>query len=193
MPAELLVDVLAISGSLRVGSKNTVVLEALARLAGAGASAGCVRVALFGGLGQLPLFNPDLDELDRGVAPLPVQAFRQDLAASRAVAICSPEYAHGVAGAMKNALDWLVGSGELVGKPVLVLNASPTSFHAHRALVETLRTMDARVLERTLPPPPLGGASATVAALLELPERAAFLAETLEALAALIATPVPAP
>ena len=63
-----------------------------------------------------------------------------------AVLICSPEYAHGVSGTLKNALDWLVGSGELVGKPVAVLNLSPRATHAHASLIETLRTMAAVVV-----------------------------------------------
>ena len=60
--------------------------------------------------------------------------------------ICSPEYAHGVPGVLKNALDWVVGSGELVDKPVGVWNLSPRAVHAHASLLETLRTMSARVL-----------------------------------------------
>lgn len=208
----MVTTLLAISGSLRRGSKNASVLEALAQIAhrGAGpagtasaataafapaaapgsvpvpgttsppaAHAGAARVTFDELLGQLPLFNPDLDDLDAGVAPAPVLAFRASLAAHHGVIICSPEYAHGVAGAMKNALDWVVGSGELSQKAVLVVNASPTSFHAHRALVETLRTMDARVHERTLPPPPLGGSSVSAAQLLAEPARHAFFAEAL--------------
>jgi chromate reductase, NAD(P)H dehydrogenase (quinone) len=171
------IEILAISGSLRGGSKNTVLLEAMARLAGAE-----TRVTMYGGLGRLPLFNPDLDDLDNGVAPDEVLAFRAQLAACQGVLICSPEYAHGVAGAMKNALDWLVGSGELVAKPTLVLNASPTSFHAHNALLETLRTMDCKVLDRTMPPPPLGGKSITIESLVDHPERAGFLSAALVAL-----------
>lgn len=203
---------LAISGSLRRGSKNASVLEALAQIAQQGAglagpaadpatalaadpaaalaavpvsgtsSPAAVRVAFDELLGQLPLFNPDLDDLDAGVAPAPVLAFRASLAAHHGVIICSPEYAHGVAGAMKNALDWVVGSGELSQKAVLVVNASPTSFHAHRALLETLRTMDARVYERTLPPPPLGGSSISAAQLLADPARHAFFSEALDEL-----------
>jgi len=191
--------ILAISGSLRAGSKNTVLLEAMARLAAAPAAAPGLDSGLASGsghraevvmyecLGELPLFNPDLDDLDGGNAPPQVLELRRRLAASRGLLLCSPEYAHGVAGAMKNALDWLVGSGELMSKPVLVMNASPTSFHAHRALLETLRTMDAVVLERTLPPPPLGGSTVTIESLLEAPERIAFFTSALDELLAAIA------
>jgi len=61
--------------------------------------------------------------------------------------IASPEYAHGVAGGLKNALDWLVGGPEFYQKPVAVLNASARAVHADAHLRETLLTMAARVIE----------------------------------------------
>ena len=60
--------------------------------------------------------------------------------------ISSPEYAHGVAGVMKNALDWVVATGELVDKPVALINASPRAHHAQEALTETLVVMTARMV-----------------------------------------------
>ena len=63
-----------------------------------------------------------------------------------ALLVSSPEYAHGVPGVLKNALDWLVGGPEMVDRPVLLLNTSPYSTHAQASLAETLRTMSARVL-----------------------------------------------
>lgn len=45
--------------------------------------------------------------------------------------ICSPEYAHGIPGSLKNALGWLVGTGDQPGKPVALLNASPVFLFAH--------------------------------------------------------------
>jgi len=129
--------ILAISGSLRKGSSNTAVIEALAQLA-----PDEIEVAIYAGLGDLPPFNPDLDD-----APLPaVDAFRSDLERSAAVLISSPEYAHGVPGVLKNALDWVVGSGELIDKPVALVNASPRSTFAHAQLIETLTTMSATIV-----------------------------------------------
>ena len=62
--------------------------------------------------------------------------------------ISCPEYAHGVPGAFKNLLDWLVSTGELVGKPVALLNASPAGGqYAQNALLETLQTMNWGVME----------------------------------------------
>lgn len=134
--ADAAVRILAISGSLRAVSSNGAVVDALARLAPDG-----VRVEVFRGLDALPHFNPDLE---RGPAVIPaVDAWRAALRASGAVVICSPEYAHGVPGAMKNALDWVVGSNEFFCKPVALINAAPHAHFAQDALAETLRTMGA--------------------------------------------------
>jgi chromate reductase, NAD(P)H dehydrogenase (quinone) len=132
--------VLAISGSLRRASSNTTLVEAVARLAPA-----TVEVSIYRGLAGLPPFNPDLD--GEGSLELPaVAAFRADLSTSDAVLLSSPEYAHGVPGVLKNALDWVVGSGELVGKPVGLINASARAQLAWASLAETLTVMSARVV-----------------------------------------------
>ena len=94
----------------------------------------------------MPPFNPDLDE-EGMAAPPPVASLRARWAAADAVLLCSPEYAHGMPGALKNALDWLVSDGELAGKPVGVVNASPSGGdHAQAQLVEVLTTMSMRVI-----------------------------------------------
>ena len=132
------VHVVAISGSLRKSSSNTALLAAAAQMAPAN-----VTMSLFDGLANLPPFDPDLDEKD---CPDAVKEFRKRLDGCDAVLISSPEYAHGVPGVLKNALDWIVGSGEFIGKPVGVLNASARSTHAWASLVETLTVMSARVI-----------------------------------------------
>jgi chromate reductase, NAD(P)H dehydrogenase (quinone) len=137
-PAEEPLHFLAISGSLRAASSNTILLRAAAALAPRR-----VRITLYDGLGDLPHFNPDLDT---ETAPSAVAELRSRLRAADAVLICSPEYAHGVPGALKNALDWIVGSGELMDKPVALLNASLVSTHAQNSLHETLSVMMARVM-----------------------------------------------
>jgi chromate reductase len=131
--------VLAISGSLRSGSSNTNLLLAAAQLAPAG-----VDVHLYGGLADLPPFHPDVESAG---TPVPaVDDFRAQLKAADAVAICSPEYVHGVPGVLKNALDWIVGSGELVDKPLALLNASPRSEYAYAQLTEILTVMTAKLV-----------------------------------------------
>ena len=130
-----MIRLLAISGSLRARSSNTEVLRAAARLAPAS-----TEVRLFDGLALLPAFNPDDDVPDRPLAD-GVRRLRDEVARADALLISTPEYAHGVPGALKNALDWLVSGPEIVHKPILLINTSPRSTHAQASLAETLRTM----------------------------------------------------
>lgn len=147
---------LAISGSLRAASTNTMLLRAAARLAPAD-----MRIELYGELGTLPLFNPDIEASD----PPPVARLRRQLIESDAVLIASPEYAHGVTGAMKNALDWMVGCEAFVDKPVVLFNASPRAVHAHAALREMVSVMSARIVDEASVTVPLLGASLDEAGL----------------------------
>jgi chromate reductase len=129
--------VLALVGSLRKASLNRAMLIMAATCAPPG-----LRVVVHPSLGDLPLFNPDL-ETD---APASVVRLQGLIAAADALLIASPEYAHGVSGVMKNALDWLVSSGVLVDKPVVLWNASPRASHALAALRETLTVMSAKLI-----------------------------------------------
>jgi chromate reductase len=134
--------VVAISGSVRAASSNATLLRAAAAAAPAG-----LTITTYDGLEALPHFNPDRDE----TPPPAVVAFRRLLTEADAIVISSPEYAHGVPGVLKDALDWLVGSGELVDKPVVVLDTSSRATHAHASLVETLTVMSARVTTVAVP------------------------------------------
>jgi len=138
--------IVAISGSLRAGSSNTAVLHAAARLAPSD-----VNIMLFDGIAGLPFFNPDLDG---DHIPKTVAAFRAAIGSADGILISSPEYARGVAGVMKNALDWLVAGFEFPNKPVALVNTSPRATHALAALTLTLETMSARLVKEaciTLP------------------------------------------
>lgn len=84
---------------------------------------------------------------------------RRAVGATAAVLISSPEYAHGVPGVLKNALDWIVGSGELIGKPVGLINASARATFAWTSLVETLTVMSARLVPDASITIPLHGSS----------------------------------
>jgi NAD(P)H-dependent FMN reductase len=130
-----MIQVLAISGSLRTNSANTAVLEATRLVAPAD-----MTIARYAGLAALPPFNPD----DDGEAPpRAVAALRKAVGQADALIMSSPEYAHGVPGTLKNLLDWLVASLEFPGKTVALINASPRARHAQAQLVETLTTMNA--------------------------------------------------
>ena len=143
------IGVLAISGSLRRASSNSALVDAAVQLAPSG-----VTVAIYDELDRLPPFNPDLDT---DVPPAPVARFRAALQACDALLLSSPEYARGVPGVMKNALDWVVGSGELAGKPVALLSTSSRATHARNSLVETLSVMSARVIREASVIVPLDG------------------------------------
>src|SRR5258705_4385652 len=131
-------QILAISGSLRAASTNTNLLKAAAALAPED-----VTLSLYDGLGDLPPFNPDVDKDPPHAA---VADFRSQLRQSDGVIFSTPEYAHGVPGVLKNALDWVVASGELYNKPVALFSASPRAGYAQASLVETRTVMSARVV-----------------------------------------------
>ena len=67
------------------------------------------------------------------------------------VLISSPEYAHGVPGMLKNALDWVVGSGEFMEKRVALVNASAVSSFVTEQLRETLTVMMGHVVVAASP------------------------------------------
>jgi chromate reductase, NAD(P)H dehydrogenase (quinone) len=131
-------QLLALSGSLRAASTNTTLLKAAAAVVSPD-----VTLHTYDGLGDLPHFNPDLDKDPPHAA---VDEFRFHLRKSAGVIISTPEYAHGVPGVLKNALDWLVASGELYEKPVALFSASPRANYAQASIMETLTVMTARVV-----------------------------------------------
>ncbi len=130
--------ILALSGSLRAASVNTALLEAARRLAPAR-----IEVALYRDLATLPAFNPDDD---RDPPPSAAAALRAEIGAADGLLVACPEYAHALPGAFKNGLDWLVGSTEFPGKPVMLINAAPRAFHAQASLREILATMSAQLV-----------------------------------------------
>jgi len=139
---------LAFCGSLRRVSMNAALLRATVRLAPPG-----VVIDLFDGLGMLPLFNPELE----AAMPAVVARMHRAIDGCDALLIASPEYAHGITGVLKNALDWLVSFEGFVHKPVAIFNASPRSVHADAALREILTTMSARLVTTACLELPLRG------------------------------------
>lgn len=78
-----------------------------------------------------------------------MEQFRHEVGNADAILIASPEYAFGVPGALKNALDWLVGSGELYAKPVAIIAGSPREnggIHVRGDLERTLGAQGATVV-----------------------------------------------
>jgi chromate reductase, NAD(P)H dehydrogenase (quinone) len=148
MAASNSIQILAISGSLRATSPNATLLRAAIQLAPEN-----IEIILYQGLGELPHFNPDLED----TLLSSMTNYRESLQKSDGVLISSPEYAHGIPGVLMNALDWVVGSGEFVGKPVALFNGSPRATYAQASLLEVLTTMDARMItEASITLPLLG-------------------------------------
>lgn len=132
--------ILGVSGSLQLRSGNARLL----RTAKDGAPPG-VEIEIFDGIRDLPLFDPTLDA---GALPS-VARWREALASSDAVLVATPEYGHSLPGALKNAIDWVIGSGELERKAVAITAAVPGADRGHRgleALRDTLGAVSARVV-----------------------------------------------
>jgi chromate reductase, NAD(P)H dehydrogenase (quinone) len=134
------VRVLLVSGSTRAGSTNTAALATAAALGAPG-----VEARLWTGLVDVPAFVPG----DETGPPPAVAELRERLAAADAVLFCTPEYAGTLPGSLKNALDWVVGSGELYGKPVawLTVAAPGRGTGAEQTLRLVLGYVGAAVLE----------------------------------------------
>ncbi len=129
---------MAISGSLRTDSSNTSILKLLQT------TVPQHNFWLYDGVDKLPHFNPVLDTEQ---APLEVQNLRNAITEADGIIICTPEYAFGVPGSLKNMLDWTVSSGSLVDKPVALITASSVGENAHASLLKTLEVLTANIVE----------------------------------------------
>jgi NAD(P)H-dependent FMN reductase len=176
---ESLILLLTICGSLRAKSSNATLLDALVLLATSD-----IRVERYDRLADVPLFNPDID-VDPG--PPSVVALRNAIARADALLISSPEYAHGVPGALKNALDWLVSGVEILDKPVALVNPSPMSRVAQPQLMETLRVMSARVVDEACVTVPIAGRDLDATGIVADAEMSAVLLRAVEALLSRVA------
>jgi chromate reductase len=170
--------ILVISGSLNANGTITTFVRAIAALAPEG-----MEVALYDGLGDLPHFSPDRDGDN---APAAVADFRAQLRAAVGVLICTPEYAYGMPGSLKNALDWIVSSGEFVNKPVAALGASPYPTggeRAHASLLLTLTALNADVPDECALTVPLVRTQMDTSGTMTDPATAEALRAVLDALA----------
>ena len=118
---------------------------------------------IIGDIKDLPLFNPDIENT---FIPS-VKEFKSNLHQASGLIIASPEYAHGISGPMKNALDWLVSGTEFPGKPVMIINTSPRASHALAALKEVLTTMSGVIVEDAYVSIPLLGSAMTTEGILK--------------------------
>lgn len=128
--------ILAILGSTRQRSSNDSLIKAIADL-----SADTLNIKVYKGIGSLPQFNPDDD-----IEPVPAEIadFRRQLNNAEGIIICTPEYAHGVPGTLKNAIDWTISSSNFPHKPTMLITASTDGKYGHAALLETLKIIEAK-------------------------------------------------
>ncbi|MBK8390082.1 MAG: NAD(P)H-dependent oxidoreductase [Saprospiraceae bacterium] len=129
-------NILAICGSTRAQSTNLSLIKAIKHL-----FLEQLEIEIYSGLSELPHFNPDLNDTKE------VSLFKDKIKAASGVLICTPEYAMGVPGSLKNALDWTVASMEFSQKPVLLITASSSGEKAHTSLLETLKVIEAIIPE----------------------------------------------
>ncbi|MEO9167729.1 MAG: NADPH-dependent FMN reductase [Aestuariivirga sp.] len=153
--------ILALSGSLREGSTNTALLEAAQLVASAE-----VEIKMWNGQGTLPQFTPDLEP----IPPKVVQEFRDLIGRADGLLIACPEYARGLPGAFKNALDWLVGGETFISKKFALWNASPRASEAQRSLRLVLETMSGICVEDAALAVPLINHQVTAQAIAAHPE-----------------------
>jgi chromate reductase, NAD(P)H dehydrogenase (quinone) len=133
--------ILAVCGSTRQNSINLELLHIINDL-----FKEQITLKIFTQIAELPHFNPDLDNEN---PPVNILEFRDLLRKSDAILICTPEYAMGVPGTLKNALDWTVSSMEFSHKPTALITASSLGEKGHPALMETLKVIESDIDEIT--------------------------------------------
>jgi len=107
-----------IVGSLSATSINRVLSRALIRLAPSDLEFTEIPI------GNLPLYNPDLDT----AYPPEASALKEAIARSDACLFITPEYNRSIPGALKNAIDWASrpwGQNSFHHMPAAVIGASP--------------------------------------------------------------------
>ena len=133
--------ILAICGSTRKTSSNLNLINAIKDL-----TKERFQISTFEGLAEIPHFNPDLDNEH---PPETVTSFRNQLRDAEGILICTPEYAMGVPGTLKNAIDWTVSSCEFSHKPVALITASSLGENGHESLMKTLRIIESKITDQT--------------------------------------------
>lgn len=128
------IKITGISGSLRSSSSASAMLRVVKELFPVH-----VEFTIYDGLSSIPAFN-DSDE-----TPPEVNEFIKMITEADGVFFCIPEYAFGVPGALKNALDWTVSSTAFSDKPVALITAASQGEKAHAALLLTLSAIGTKI------------------------------------------------
>ena len=134
--ADKTLNVVSICGSLRKGSYNRIVMNALQGYAPEG-----MRVAEAPSYAEFPLYNADIQN-STGF-PAPVQALAEAIRAAAGVIFVSPEYNYGVPGPLKNAIDWVsrLPNQPFANKPIALISASAGILGGGRMQYDLRRSM----------------------------------------------------
>ena len=134
------VRVVSMCGSLGSVSANQAALD----IAAAHLTASGHTVVPVEQLAEVPAFRPELVDNAGAV----VNGLRETLESCDGVLLAAPEYAGGLAGVVKNALDWMVGSASMYHRPVVVLSAGTTGgVFAREQVIRTLSWQGALVVD----------------------------------------------
>jgi chromate reductase len=124
-------NISAISGSTRTISIKLNLIRAVNEL-----SKDIFIIKIFEGFSSIPYYNVDLDNEE---SPERVVNFHRQLKEADGILIYTPEYAMGVPGTLKKAIDGTVSSCEFTHIPTALIIASSLGQHAHTSLLETLK------------------------------------------------------
>jgi len=131
--------ILTISGSARPGSTNVALLKALPlRYPG--------HTFSYFDISRLPLF---FDQGDGFTYPDSVKEWQGELQHADALIISTPEYIFNLPAALKNALEWITQSGELLEKrvlPITYLPSRPRGAKAMQSLLWSIQALSSNVV-----------------------------------------------
>jgi chromate reductase, NAD(P)H dehydrogenase (quinone) len=134
--ADRTLNVITICGSLRKGSYNRIVMNALPGLAPDG-----MAIKEAPPISEFPLYNADIQN-STGF-PAAVNALGDAIRAADGVIFNSPEYNFGIPAPLKNAIDWVsrLPNQPFAGKPVALQSASPGPVGGARVQYDLRRSM----------------------------------------------------
>lgn len=135
--------VLALCGSIRNNSSNHALLMAMQK------SLSTSENWILYPIVDLPFFDPEIQfstNLPTSIVDLRALALAADY-----IVVATPEYAHGIPGILKNALEWLICPETMKKSAVVIIGSGSGGEYVKNALCETLKTMDLNISEeRTL-------------------------------------------
>jgi chromate reductase len=134
--ADKTLNVVSICGSLRKGSYNRIVMNALQGYAPEG-----MRIIEAPSYAEFPLYNADIQ--NSSGFPAPVQTLADAIRAAAGVIFVSPEYNYGVPGPLKNAIDWVsrLPNQPFANKPIALISASAGILGGGRMQYDLRRSM----------------------------------------------------